>query len=259
MSDYLNAGEILGRSLQQFGQTLSGFSERLLEADRVSQYSSGLAAMDRAFGLYERTLKEKRWPRIRSNEDTGAVEPSSGVEYTLGQIDEPLLATDYDGFVRTQRDFIQQNFRNKRAQEQLLQVLEGKSVAHYEQVYRLWETYKVHELIADSDRTIKYWAENTALAPEERIAEVTNILNSNVQGGLRFADDAAMYLEKATDQVYSSWAIIGAVEQAKLAGWDPKAADTWLDANTPFWNTDPVKREAARNVVRSRVEWERSE
>lgn len=266
MSDYFSGSDALNQWAEgslRLSRTLSAFSERLQEAERVSQYSSGLAAMDRAFSTYNRSLKDKRWARPRdSAEIPGSVDgtgPGTGDAWTLGQIDEATLAADHDAMVKEQRAFIMQNFRNRKAQEQLLQVLERQAVQNYDRVADLWGTYKTHELIAESDRNIKHYAAKTDRTPEQRVAVIKTLLQSDVERGLRFADDAAVYLEKITDEIQSSWAVQSALEQAKAAKWDVGAADAWLDANTPFWDLDPAKREAARNTVRDRVAREQRE
>lgn len=261
MGDF-NAGDFLSSAFGDLSRTFTGFAERLNEADRVSQYSSALASMDRAFSTYNRALKEKRWARpANSDEVAGTVAAEAGAsgQLTLGQIDEETLAADYDAMLKEQRDFIRQNFRNKRAQEQALQALEMRSVKNYDEAANLWGTAKDHELKAESDRNIRYYREKTELTPDQSIARIQTQLRADVETGLRRADDAAFYLEKESETVRSAWATRTAIEQAKAAKWDTTVADQWLDTHTPFWDLDPVKREAARNLVKSRVAWEQQE
>jgi hypothetical protein len=258
----VNVAGMWAESLDSLSQSLTAFSSRLNEADRVSQYSSGLSAMDRAFSTYNRSLKDKRWAKPADTESSAksvSGESGASAQLTLGQIDEQSLTADHAALISTQRDFIRQNFRNKAAQEQLLSALEQRSVQHYDQVWELWSTETTHRLIADSDQNITYWSEKTDFTPEQRMQQVDALLQSDVNQGLRRADDAAAYSEKVKREIESAWAVGTALEQAKAAGWNMQAADAWLDSNTTFWDLDPTKREAARNVVRQRVEYEQQE
>jgi hypothetical protein len=259
MGNYdVNVAGMWAESLDSLSRSLTAFSSRLNEADRVSQYSSGLSAMDRAFSTYNRSIKDKRWAKPADTESSAksvSGESGASAQLTLGQIDEASLTADHAALISTQRDFIRQNFRNKAAQEQLLAALEQRSVQHYDQVWELWSTETTHRLIADSDQNITYWAEKTDFTPEQRMQQVDTLLRSDVNTGLRRADDAAAYSEKMKREIESSWAVGTAVEQAKAAGWNMQAADAWIDANTPFWDGDPAKRIAAREVVAKEVNY----
>lgn len=259
--DFIYQSQVTQQLAQNMSRTVSvlgAFRDRLDEADRVSQYSSGLAAMDRAFLQYNRGLKDKRWARPRQSDDVpGSVDASglegsngASAELTIGQIDEEYLAADHQTMVQAQRDFIRRNFSHRKAQEQLLQVLEQRAAQNYDSAAKLWSTHRMQQMVFSSDANINYYAQKKGLTPDQRMLRINAQLQADVNNGLRLADDAAMYRAKLQDQIQSAWAVGTAVEQAKAAKWDTAASDAWLDENTPFWDGDPVKRMAAKNDVR---------
>jgi len=244
---------ILSAGLGKLGSALEHYSDRLYEADRVAQYSSAIAQIDRGFQTYNRGLVDKRW-------DAPLGADGKLIPRTLGQIDETILGADHERLVRDQQEFINRTVTNTQAKEQALRALEQKAVANYGQVTKLWETFRIHEMVAMSDRNITLYIETGD--PADVVTKKEKIraqLFADVQSGIRYADDAAVYQEKLYDQVETAAAMAGALDAAKAANYDVAVAERWIEANTPYWAAAPNKRQALKNIVRDEIAYQQRE
>lgn len=247
-SEVLGAwGEALGKWSSAFG----ALSDKLHEADRVSQINTGLVAIDQAFSLYNRDLIQKKWDRpVGAGSDKAAI--------PFSQIDEWELEADHAAQVKTLEDYVNQTVTNKDARDYLTNIVKQKAVSNYQQVWDSWFTHHNIELVAQSDRNIATVMQGSDTT-ETKKAKIATQLASDTASGIRHADDAAAYRLKLEESVNTEWAYAEALEVAKKAGYNAEASDIWIDRNTPFWNGDPGKRQATKNVVRQEVEYQRNE
>lgn len=237
------------RLLQNVTGTVGGLASqvagRILEAERVSQISSGLVAMEKSFQDYNRTLPQKEFPNPSGTGEGGA--------WSLAQVDEEILQADHEQMVQSQREWIERNVRNRGAREQLLQTLEQKSVANYGQVAGLWETYHINGLRAQSNQNIQTVLESNADLPTMK-AKIQAQLTADVNTLVRKADDAAIYQIQLFDQAESASAYAGALRVVEQTQGNQEAVNQWIDQNTNFWNDTPDKREALKGVMGQQIE-----
>ena len=245
----INPYEQVSQGLGGLAQGLQAAGNRFYEADRVSQYSSGIAALDRAFTLYNQDISKKKW---------SAPIGSDGqlIDRTIGQIDEDMLQADHEAQVETARDIINRTTTNKQARDQLLQVLEQKSAANYGQVRAIWQTNREHEMIAESDRNIEQYRLGVEPAATRK-KKIEAQLQLDVASGLRYADDAAIYQTKLFYKIDEDAVREKSMLIARSAGLDTKYAEQWIDINAKMLTPDD--REKAKQRLRAECEYARSE
>ncbi len=246
-NSWLQAFQATNRAISSGARFASG----LLEADRLSWYSKGIAARDEARSKYNQTLLDRTWPDLVGGGPDNR---------RLGEITQEEIDTDHKGMVEAQRTWILQNVRNRRAQEQLLQELEPWAAANYSQVLDMYRSQRMIEMKVTSDRIIKGYQADNSLDMQGKIDAINAQYDRDVAARIRWADDAAIEKVKRKEEIQGTYAMAGALDAAKKAGWKMAAADQWIDENTHFWDNDPQQKLALRNVVEDRVaSWQREE
>jgi hypothetical protein len=234
-------------------QGLQSWEDRFYQADYMSQYSRGLAEIEKAYSVYNQDLHKKKW-------DLPQGADGSMIPNTFGQIDESRLLVDHQMQDKEARDIVMRTTTNNKARDQLATVLEQKAASNWSQVRGVWMEAHEREMIQDSDRIIEGYMNSTA-TPDKKKLQIKNLLTANVGVGLRTAGDAAAYEQKLYDQVDTTWAFEQAMDVARKSGMDPAVSDKWISdpLNTPFWNNRPEEREKLKKVARDAITIQRDD
>lgn len=237
----------MGRAVSQIGAAVN-------EAERVTQVNQGLAYYERAFQEYQQSLATRSFEVSRDEPDVTeiggapAADWSGMVQRPLGQVTQADLDADYTKFVNSQVEYVQKNFRNKGARQELLQHLQMGAIANHGKAIQTWQVASDHEATASLNNLYGVVMASDA-TPDEKIGRISVRVDEMVRTGRMWKDTGETIKQKAQDTARYSFAYNGAMETLKQTG-DLDQADAWLSVNTPFYEGNPDARAKVFGAVR---------
>lgn len=234
-------------------KSVGRIGDKLYEAEKVQQVNTNLAMLARAEQEYQDSKAQKQYDQFSTPTVEGEGGPLVGTsrQVDFGHASEADIQADHAKFVRAQAEYITQNVTNKGARDELLWHLGQQAVSSLGKAKQEWAVYRQHTAISDLGKVADATMANTSLSWEEKVGRVTTRVNAVVRAGDLWPEDGDAYLSKFTAQAQDAQAYAGALGAMKTSG-TAKAGIDWLDANTPYYDADPAKREKLAETVQSK-------
>jgi hypothetical protein len=232
-TDWANAlGSLSGALLQISTDAL----KRRNEAERLAQYNAGLVKIQVGFQAYDQTLRGV----VRTKYVGGQSE-----EQRVGQMSEQELKANHADMIAKLQATLDETTTSTEAKTQLTAALAQAAVSHETQVISTWWVERNKYMAVESDQNVEQVMKLPNWSAQNKKDQVKLIYGLDVKAGVRYPDDAALFLHQKYQEIdqttylaggYDAGTAAGKAAEAPNSGQDPltesiKAANTWIDGN----------------------------
>jgi len=223
---------------------------KVSEAERVNQVNTGLTALMRSEAQWQESEQTRTYDRQPMAQDTSGLISGGARKVDFGHATEAEIKTAHDKFIREQKEFILAGASHPAARRELSFHIDQQAVTSFQRTQQNWRVVRQHTAIADLDELAATVMQGT-LPWEQKVAAIKTRVDAVVRTGDLWPEDGAAYVAKIMQQAQDAYAYAESLAVMRKVG-TAEAGIAWLDANTPYYDGNPEKREQMAATVQTK-------